>query len=517
MKPEGVRTAAHVSAASSSLGALTRVKQFVVPALSFTGILVLGAAVAAGRGEFALVAVVGVVAALGLTTAYLVRPLGTVLGLWVFLLFQPFVVTLLGGKAEGLGSALTKAENPVLILLVVVSLIHSASLRPAGRMLVYLPAIGYLLAGLSSSLLAGGSAYPTMLGAFLGAKTYAIFVVTLLLPWTAENVDRVFRFVLRFAVPVGIVALVDFVLPGPFRTLLPLGGRSDVRFGFESARGIFPIPALLASFMFCALAALLARFCYQRRRTDLARIAVLSLAAILSLRFKAILGVAGAFATVAWVNPKAFGRKLGGFSLVGVAALVLGGTLILGVARQQVDTYLTGDRVTPRGLLFSTSYQISKDKFPLGVGFGRFGSAPSENPYSRVYEQYGLSTVRGLSQEQPTYLNDTSWPTILGESGFIGLMFYAGGLLVIGARLLKQARDQALDARRRMVSLAGLATVAVFLLDSTGRPAIFDAFTALTVGLFVGAGLALGGPRAANGPSRSRDKTRIDDPQEVVW
>lgn len=464
----------------------------VVALLGFVGPLILGFAVAGGRGELALAGLAGLAAAVGLTVTYLLRPIGTVLGFWIFLLFQPLVVAILG-KDGGLGAGLNKVENPVMILLLAVSVVNFSRRRPPGRLMIYLPAVGFLSAGLMSAALSRVAPSQALLAAFLGVKAYALLAITLLLPWTLDDLDRVLRFVLRFAVPVGVLAIIDFLAPGPFRALLGLSRTSDVRFGLESARGIFPIPALLSSFMFCALAVLLAQFCYRRRRSHLVAIAVLSLAAILSLRFKAIMGVGGAFAMVAAVNPKTFARRLGNFTLVGIAALVLGGSLILGVASRQISTYLTNDDETPRGLLFSTSYEIAKDRFPLGVGFGRFGSAPSENPYSPVYEQYGLSTVRGLSQEQPLFINDTSWATVLGESGLIGLLFYTGGFLAIAARLLLQARNPDLDPRRRMASLAGLTVLVVFLLDSLGRPAIFDAFTALTVGLFVGAGLALGG------------------------
>jgi hypothetical protein len=43
-----------------------------------------------------------------------------------------------------------------------------------------------------------------------------------------------------------------------------------------------------------------------------------------------------------------------------------------------------------------------------------------------------------------------------------------------------------------MASLAGLATMVAFLFDSAGRPAIFDAFTCLSVGLVIAPALALG-------------------------
>lgn len=468
---------------------LTTVAGTVIVALA--GTVSLGIAVATDNAPVALAVLVGCLAVVGFVAAYLLRPIPTVLWFWVFLLIQDTASTALG-KTFGAGAMLNKAESPFLVLLFVLSFLQRRKARACGGWLLYAPAIGFLVVGLLSSLSSPAPFSVTLLGAFLGVKAYLAFAIAVWLPWTLDDVERVLRWILLFALPIAILAFVDFLAPEPFRTLLHLPRESDVRLGMESARSIFPNPALLASFMFLTLAAVLGRIAFIRRRIDLVAISLLCPAAVLTLRLKALLGIAAAFATATLVARRSLFRNLGAFALVGVGGLSVIAGIATGVAARQVATYAATE--TPRDRLLSTSIRIAEDRFPLGAGFGRYGSAPSEQPYSTIYDQYGLSGIPGLSREDPAFLHDTSWPTILGETGLLGMACYCAGLIALGLRLLRQARDVTLDPRARAASLAAVASLSAFAFDSAGRPALFDAFTVLSVGLFVGAALVLGRP-----------------------
>ena len=77
-----------------------------------------------------------------------------------------------------------------------------------------------------------------------------------------------------------------------------------------------------------------------------------------------------------------------------------------------------------RNALTITSAVIAKENFPFGEGFGRFGGHISAKFYSLVYEKYSISNVFGLSEEFNSFIADTFWPMILGESGLLGLLLY---------------------------------------------------------------------------------------------
>jgi hypothetical protein len=176
------------------------------------------------------------------------------------------------------------------------------------------------------------------------------------------------------------------------------------------------------------------------------------------------------------------------------------GGIAYGVASRQVSTYTS--TVTPRNRLDSTSLKIAIADFPLGAGFGRFGSVSSGPPgfaYSPVYDHYGFNLIPGLNRAKPTYLHDTSWATIIGETGTIGWLFYVGGLALLMAVLGLQAGNEGQPRAAQLASLAGVATLVAFMFDSAGRPALFDSFTCLSVALVVCPAIALGrlpGPRS---------------------
>lgn len=94
-----------------------------------------------------------------------------------------------------------------------------------------------------------------------------------------------------------------------------------------------------------------------------------------------------------------------------------------------------------RGYLYTAGYKIAKDYFPLGTGFGTFGSYMSREFYSPLYYEYGLSSVWGLSPSMPSYIADTYWAMIMGETGFLGVVLLILVLYFIFVQFLKGYND----------------------------------------------------------------------------
>lgn len=82
----------------------------------------------------------------------------------------------------------------------------------------------------------------------------------------------------------------------------------------------------------------------------------------------------------------------------------------------------------PRNALYIASFQIAKDYFPFGSGQGTFGSLPVGRHYSKIYYDYNLNTIHGLSpadalgKTDSHFIFDTHWSSVLGELGFIGAL-----------------------------------------------------------------------------------------------
>ena len=452
--------------------------------------LLVGAVAGATDGIGGAAIAVGLVGAVGVTIAYIHRPFWVVIGFWLFLLLQDSIAAALG-KAGGAGGLVSKAENPVIALLLILTVLFGQR-RPRGRRFLFVPAAIYLFAGFASAAAHHVPISILMLGAWLGVKAWSLFIIALYLPWDEAAVHRILGVIVKVAIPVALLTFVDFFAPGPFRAALGLPTTSDVRLGIQAARSIFPNPALLSSFMFLSLCLLVARIAYTRKRFDIAWAAALTLAAILSLRLKAVVGIATAFAIVVTFRPRALSKAIGPrIILLLVAGVVVVG-IGFGIASRQVSTYTSTE--TPRNRLTGTAVKVAEADFPLGVGFGHFGSAPSAPPYpySPVYNTYGFWLINGLDKSNPAYLHDTSWATIIGETGALGWIGYAGGLVALLIVLAMQARNDEQSRAAQMASLAGVATIVAFLFDSAGRPALFDAFTCLSVGLVIAPALALG-------------------------
>ena len=110
-----------------------------------------------------------------------------------------------------------------------------------------------------------------------------------------------------------------------------------------------------------------------------------------------------------------------------------------GQAPGEPDVVDSDENPAARIALYIGSVDIATDRLPLGAGLGRYASWMSRIEYSPVYEQYGLSDIRGLGPENPLYATDTFWPQILGEFGVIGLAAYIAFLATLAYRLWRES------------------------------------------------------------------------------
>lgn len=107
------------------------------------------------------------------------------------------------------------------------------------------------------------------------------------------------------------------------------------------------------------------------------------------------------------------------------------GLLIIFITSQQIEYYYLNNSESPRNRLTEESINIAKDYFPIGTGFGTYGSYVSGENYSNVYYKYNLSNVWGISKEYHPFISDTFWPMIIGQFGILGLIIYIICLLII--------------------------------------------------------------------------------------
>lgn len=317
----------------------------------------------------------------------------------------------------------------------------------------------------------------SLVGAWLDAKLWIVLLIALNVRLLRKDQDVVLRALVTGCTLAAASGALDVVIRAPLRSFLGTTGRA-MDFRSAAVQGMFPGPGRFATVLLIGFAICGARFLAGRSRSDGVRAAVFGVGSLLSLRLAAALGfvVVGLVIALTAIprSPSNASKAKPAlqFVLVGV---VLGALTLpfLGTAvERQTATYITAGDTTPRERLYDASLDIAASRAPFGEGFARYASFASTLNYSEVYYQYGFNNVWGLSKADPDFLTDTSWPAVLGESGYLGL---AGYLIALASLVRLLARSPS-----RGVALSALAAL---LVGSLSGPSLFDVVPVLAVAM----------------------------------
>lgn len=294
---------------------------------------------------------------------------------------------------------------------------------------------GFVVAGLLSGLFLGVAPGIFLTGAVVVAKG-------LVFAWAVAQVDWEERH-LRSAAKAGAVLVIfcvvataaNFVLEDPWNAFMASDENAvQARGALPSLVGPFSHPIDLGQFMTLSAIALTAwRVAVRKTTFTFVLMIATAIGAVLSARRTAVGSLAAA-----WVWVQALARSKG--TLLAVAVCVPLAAVLLAVpfgsvVRETYDEYLDPNAATSaaRTVLTIGSFEVAADHFPLGAGFGRYGSATAAENYSPEYVSRGFPEVWGLGRgvEDGRFLTDTEWPAIIGESGFFGTIAFVAGLLAI--------------------------------------------------------------------------------------
>ena len=288
----------------------------------------------------------------------------------------------------------------------------------------------------------------------------AIFVTSgfvtikgLLLAWAIAQLDWTERH-LAVAVRVGTVlilvvlaaAVVNLAIPGPWEAVLVTDtNAAEARSFLPSLVGPFTHPLDLGQFTALSFVTIAAwRATVRKTPFTLVLLVATALGALATARRTAIGSVVAAWL---WLQAKrrATTVLVALLACLPVAVLVLAAPLAE-VAQETYQDYIGKGTPEARTVLTVDSVKVAAAHFPLGAGFGRFGSAGAAAYYSPEYVARGYPYVWGLgrTEEEGRFLTDTEWPAIVGEAGFFGAAAFALGLLAAyraGLRLWTSRRS----------------------------------------------------------------------------
>lgn len=309
----------------------------------------------------------------------------------------------------------------------------------------------FLAAGMLGNLYYG---YQPWSAVFIDVYTNVKFFLSILsgfylFQWNPEGLDTLCTHARGASVVLFFLLAWDLV----FRSFPSMG----IRYGLRVIQLCWRHPTYLAGSMVFLLGILTARY----RKGDGKYIAMCLSVLLFTLRGKAIAGAMlyGVIFVVVIHRQKTLKLHHG---------LLAAFLTVLVSWRQFSYYYLELAGKSARSILTKTAFQIMKDSFPIGTGFGSFGSSQAAKHYSQVYIQYGFLQIPELDGRGTDFFSDTFWPILLGQTGALGTAAYLCALGILAHQVAKTA-PQNLRAYGAGVFLLGY-----LLISTTSEPAFHN-------------------------------------------
>lgn len=290
------------------------------------------------------------------------------------------------------------------------------------------------------------SSYPVLIDAFTCVKFFAVTLAGIFVFIDEKDLIGLLATVSKaLLVILSVCALVSLVLDVGMST-------SDVRFGLRPFCFVFPHPNYLA----LAVVGIMIILSSDSKK-NLPWLVVAAAVLALTLRGKAI-----GFAVFALFVILMTGSGKRRITLPQVLAVSV---VVAVIGWGQIEAYF-GTEGQARFELMRGGIEVARDYFPTGSGFATFGSAITSDAqwYSSLYDYYDLSSVWGLSREYSAFISDSYWPTVLGQSGWMGLLVICGELVLLYRAATLRAE----------VTIPLLLCAAYLLIMSTSESAFFN-------------------------------------------
>lgn len=115
------------------------------------------------------------------------------------------------------------------------------------------------------------------------------------------------------------------------------------------------------------------------------------------------------------------------------------GILMFAIGWTKLTDYFYNTRTARYNLLYYGLVTM-KNCFPIGAGFGSYGSAVAADYYSPLYVQYGFNRIFGLSKDNPMFSSDGLLGELFGQFGFLGTICFVAIFVIIFTSLYKSSK-----------------------------------------------------------------------------
>ncbi len=275
--------------------------------------------------------------------------------------------------------------------------------------------------------------FPVVMDYFTYCKVFIVFVwanhvIGALPPMTKKKVIQ------RICGIMPLFIVIAFV-GGIANIFVDFGWWSDTRFDHRCYSFLYPKSSTLANTFYVIMFLLMLRYKnMKKKKMNLILIICASIVWLLTLRSRAILFSILFVVMFYWIVIKERNLKIKPFLYI---VVVLFGLFVTG---DKIEETFSNER-HPRALLLTYGIKTMVDCFPIGAGFGTYGTDMACTYYSKLYTQYGFQYAYGLNPDDTQYAHDCYWPAIMGELGIIGVVAIAVILFLMLRQSLKEYRD----------------------------------------------------------------------------
>jgi hypothetical protein len=344
------------------------------------------------------------------------------------------------------------------------------------RRLVFLPGsywfLGFIVLGVLSGLRLHVPNSTVAQGLFLAAKGLIFAFALAQLEWTVKDVRLLVRAGIVMIVFLVFTALGNLAAPVPWAIAFTRRPPVDYVAGIPSLSGPFQHPAAFGRL--CAVLAIAVfayRFAVRSSIGNTILLVATTSMALLTFRVKSLVGLIGSLGLIA----ARFSRPIAIFLVLCFGPLVIAFIVppLLIFVGSDIETYIISS--SARSTLTSGSVDVAAGYFPFGAGFGRYGSFTASVNYSPEYISRGFDHIYGLGRgEDGPFLNDTQWPAIIGETGWIGTASFVGGIVCVFLSLFRSTSDNE-EPLVRWLRICGVGWLVLILIESIAAPVLSSA------------------------------------------
>ena len=328
-----------------------------------------------------------------------------------------------------------------------------------------------------------------MMASLLMVKIFILIMSLIICPLKESSYTYFIDALLFLGKASAITGIVNFCIPSFWANIIPTAYEYE-RHGLPSVMGLFIHAGQYGWFMLVVGLIYYTLYRTKKHKPYFYKFIIYAILACLSMKVKVVLGVGVVIFFDLYVLQK---KKIDIMKIViSIATIALIFFFFGEILNENFNLYFTANGGSARYAFLAGALAIVKDYFPLGVGFSKFGSFYAVQNYSEYYYTYGLSSVYGLRPGAVIFGMDTFWPAIMGETGFLGTIFYSLLLLFIFRLIYGKYKVLIRDYGKDQL-LPFLLAMFIFvqaLVESMGEPIFNSSPQNIVIGLIIGTALS---------------------------